>query len=181
MNDTTTGTADKPVSIAPLPLPAGSFDLSKLLELGETLAATPEGERDELAIAKVGELREGTFTRADDDAGAQEGFVLRRVVKTIDPGTEVDDGKGGTRVEGAVEITEEVRVFDRQEAEKPPEEQGFDAAAFVARTLDEITDDELKALPADQLAQVREAEVGARNRTTLLSRIDAVAAEETGA
>ena len=64
--------------------------------------------------------------------------------------------------------------------EGPDDLAPFDAGAFVARTLEEISDDELRRLSADDLAAVREAEVGARNRSTLLSRIDAVAGETNG-
>jgi hypothetical protein len=61
-----------------------------------------------------------------------------------------------------------------------PDGDEFDAEAFANRNVTEITDDALRALPAERLAEVREAEVAGRNRPSLLTRIDTIAKETQG-
>lgn len=50
----------------------------------------------------------------------------------------------------------------------------FDAEAFVDRNLDDISDDEIKALSPEQLAAVRAAEKDDRDRETFYQRLDAL-------
>lgn len=80
---------------------------------------------------------------------------------------ELASGESDDELRRAVERKREAETASREGG------GGFDAEAFVDRNIDDISDDELKALTPEQLAEVRAAEVENRNRSTLLERIDA--------
>jgi hypothetical protein len=177
-------TADR-AKHAPLPLPAGSFYLQDLERIGDAAVNAKPEERDALVSAEL--ERANQRTDNIETPGAIPGHDVQEVERVLVEGVErpVEDGSDETETAGEVRVVERVQVYNpekRDEVENAGTAGGFDAAAFVDRNLDDISDTELRGLSANDLTAVREAEATARNRSTLLNRIDTIAGEQgTGA
>lgn len=164
---------------APLQLASGSYDLTDLEALGRAAAEAKPEDRQRVVDEGLAQANQ-----RPDQVGATvlPGHRLEKVERVLVDGVErpvPGGGEGETEVVDEVKVIETIQVFRKEHAEEEVEDTGpaFDATAFISRNLEQISDDELRALPAEGLAAVREAEVGARNRSTLLARIDAVAGE----